>query len=228
MLTIDPAYIPLLKNIRGILLGTGSENEYKSLDWLAKNFRYHEFGVPPAQWQSISQKGKIRHIKSPFPECEIFLERIAQSVDTELSTVEAIAFAAMFASPLILLSQCAAERVRKFAIYVFRAEIFKNSRELGFSLRSCDSAASDMFAKFIQQAQKTLSGEIDINNVVMSRRTSAKEDGRKRFWRLGDGTQGNPLVLYLDLLQIIVKMRTENFQNCPITSIVPAICIEIA
>jgi len=167
-------------------------------------------------------------MKSPFQNCEPIIEEIARSADAEFAIVEAVAFASIFAAPLILLSQRAAESVRKFAVYVFRAEIFEHNRELEFSLRSCDAAMNDIFAKSVHQAQRTLSGEIDIKDAIMSRRTLSKEDGRKRFWRLGDGTQGNPFVLYLDLLRIIAKIKCENLSDCPITSIVPAICIGIS
>ena len=221
----NSAYISLLKNLRGIIFGGADEGEGESIKWLLKHFRYRELGVPPALWDKIPQRGKIRHIEYPFPDCEQSIEVLSRSADANFSVVESIGFSSIFAAPLLLLSQKSAEMVRKFALYVFRAEVPENDRDMKRNIRLCDYAMTDLYERSVEQANRVLSGEIKVEDAIISRRTMAKEDGRKRFWRLGDGTQGKPFVLYLDLFPVIMKMD-EDMKNCPLTAIVPAICVQ--
>lgn len=218
-------YITALKRVRGILYGVGADGEENAVAWLVKHFRYREIGIPPAMWQQIPQSGKLRHIKFPFPEAENLLEQLSAISKMGISAVEAIAMASAFAVPLLVLSLQGFKSIKNSAIYVFRADYPRDDRYVKQSIYLCGDAVVDMFAHSLEQAISVLSGELDADTVRITRRTLAKEDAKKRFWKLGDGSQGEPFVLYCDLLPPAIKIQIADAKGVPIFAIVPAICV---
>ncbi len=222
----DPHYIALLKNLRGVLLGVGAQEEEGALRWLVQHFRYRELGVPPSLWDRIPQKGKIRHIRFPFSEAEPLLEAFAASAKTTFFAAEAVATASAFACPVVVLSAEAFDYVAPFALYTFRADPPTTDRDRKFNLRLCDYAITDTYARTSEQAIKAIAGELEPSSLLRVRRTLAKEDATKRFWRLGDGTQGEPFVAYLDLLPLL-RDRDPAYAELPIFAVVPALHLRV-
>ncbi len=222
----NPDYIPLVKNLRGIVYGVGTNEENRSLSWLVRHFRYRQLGVPPALWQSIPKRGRIIHISPPFPQIEAIAERISRETDVDFPIVEATVLASTFCSPIVLLSKSAAEQSKKLAIFAFRAENQLTDRDIKFCLRLCDYAMTDLYAQSAEQSVNVLCGKWESRKVINSRRTLAKEDALRRFWRLGDGTQGEPFVLYLDILPLVIKLKMQEISELPVLSIIPAILIK--
>ena len=217
---LNPEYIALVKNLRGMLFGLGDESEDDAISWLVKHFRYRELGVPPKLWDQIPQKGKIRYIKHPF-EFPDFLGSIADRVGVPASAVECVAFASAFATPMILLSRRAAEVIKPLSQFTFRGDPPEDDRSAKFHLRVCDYAAVDIYAWAHDSAKAVFSGRENWSSEVKKRRKVAKEDALKRFWRLGDGNGNFPLFMYLDLI-LGVDEPHEEFGNYLFWSLVPA------
>jgi len=222
---IEPNYIVLLKSLAGIIFSDGEKSSTHPIQWLEKNFAYSEFGALPSLSGNVRRTSVIKPIQFPFHEYEPLLERISAAGNADCALVEAIAAASVLACPLIMLSGGDTAIMRHAAIYIFRADFSQNDKALKYALLDCQRAMNDLFIHSLEQAHDAIGGQRDVHKVMISRRAMAKEDAGKRFWRFGDGSQGKPFIMYLDLLPFAAESGIGDVPEIPIFAIVPAICI---
>ena len=217
-----PEYITILKKIHGILFGVGADGESDSLKWISSNLKYDEFAVPPSLWDIIPQRGKIRHIKLPFDNADIVIESLARRSEIDFETVEAVAFASSFACPIIALSDESMGKFKKISSMIFRGEIPDSNRRKIFYFRNCEDAVADFYVRTSLVCEKYLSGDSNFHTTMQKLRTLALNDAKKRFWQLGDGTQGNEIIAYVDLLQCAEKIdiSADELRKFPFWSLV--------
>ncbi|MCD6594803.1 hypothetical protein J7L68_03925 [bacterium] len=222
-----PEYITILKKNRGILFGIGIDEETDSIKWIISNLKYDELGVSPSLWDKIPQRKNIRHIELPFENADIVIESIAHNADVDFEIVETMAFASSFASPIVALSDDAIDKFRKFSMMTFRGEIPDNSRRKMFYFRACGDSIIDSYAHTLSMSENVLSGDIEFHTAFRTLKTFSLNDAKKRFWQLGDGTQGKKMIMYVSLLPYIenIEIAIDELEQFPFWAIIPVLNI---
>jgi len=142
------------------------------LDWLRRKFVYRQIGVSetvdlPAEWKKL-----------------VVLPRVVDD-----PPVDSVLQASRFVSPLILLRERSLSDLGRAAVLRVRTEQKLGDRDLKFNLRLVDYAATDLYVRSIELADRP------------EERVKLAERDSRRFWRLEPG-KGRTIAGYIDPLRL--------------------------
>lgn len=215
-------YIATLKRLRGVVFGLGLDDEKEAINWLSANFKYGTIGVVPSLWNTVQPRGSIIPLKWQFKEYELLCEELSRKSGAEISIVETIAMASVFCCMIIAMSQRSIEKLSQLSLYSFLGIPPTDERLLKFYIKCCEDSITDSYSQNIDEARLVLSGSVEIGRAIRHRRSKSKQDAQKKFWRIGEGSIGQPIVLYLDLLSPAIQYLEKPNLFVPALSIVPA------
>jgi len=170
---IDPQYLYLVKNLRGIIYFSKEVDPSRELNWLRRKFRYRDLGV--SENLGIEVKWKKLVILPPV-------------VDDP--ALDSLYQASRFLCGLILLKERSLEDFRRAVVAEWRTKEELSDRDLKFNLRLIDYAVTDLYLRSIELGKK---GDLE------GRKKLALED-LKRYWRVKSEESGRTLIAYIDPL----------------------------
>lgn len=222
----NPEHIVTLKKVRGVVFGVGTSDEKSTLNWLSTNFKYGTLGIPPSLWNTIHPRGSIIPLKWQFKEYELLCEELSRKARIEISIIESIAMASVLCCGIIVVSQKSAEKFTPLTLYTFLGASPSDERSIKSNLKACEESILSFYSQNIDETKLVFSGSVEIGRVTRQRRSKSRQDAQKRFWRIGDGSTGQPIVLYLDLLGPAIQHLEKANLFIPALSIVPALVID--
>ncbi len=222
----NPQYLISLKKFFGVLFGSGLEREFAKIEWLKSNFKYKRFAVPPSLWEWIPQHENIQHTSLYFENVDIILESLMDSDGLEFSVVETIALASALLTPISVLSEEAFDKMKPAAQILFRGEKPKNEKQIISLIFDCYNMTLQSYENVISIANEYFDGIKTLKDTIISRRNYALNNTRNKLWKFGDGTRGDIIFAYLDLIPFIANADGEQnkWNKFPFWNLVP-VCI---
>ncbi len=221
-------YLVQLKKVKGVLFASGVESERMRIDFLGSCFHDDFLAIPASMWRLIPKSNSLRHIDLPFGESEHILEKITSMANCDFSVIESMAMASALICPLIILNRNEFGRFKPLVLTTFRGDPIRKKYELKKHVNLLELTAIHYFTKSMNDAEKVFNGDLLLERVLRSRRISVLNEAKKRFWRLGDGSNGKIIFAYLDILQYAAKTDIDKgeLKNFPFWSVVPAIILD--
>ncbi|MEM0488738.1 MAG: hypothetical protein QXT06_02030 [Candidatus Bathyarchaeia archaeon] len=178
---IEPHYLQLVKNLRGIIFFSESVSPDTELKWLRRKFKYRELGFSETLKLGISWRKAI-----PLP-------KIVND-----SALDSLLQASLYICPLLILKKESLNAYMDAVIACIRTKQQLSDKDLKFNIRLVNYSITDFYLDAINLALK---GDLD------GRRKLADRD-LKRFWRIKHEADGTPLIVYIDPL--LMGGRLEN------------------
>ncbi|MEM2137045.1 MAG: hypothetical protein QXI93_03720 [Candidatus Methanomethylicia archaeon] len=172
-LMLEPSYLYLIKNLRGIIYTSKElpiENEVK---WLKRKFKYRELGIS----ETLDTEKKWRNLT--------ILPKIVED-----PTLDSILQASKHICPLIILKEESLKDFKDSIIAKIKTKNKLNDKDLKFNLRLVNYSITDFYLKSIELAIKS----------NMDERRKLVEKDLKRFWRIKRDEAGKTLITYIDPL----------------------------
>ncbi len=175
LINLNPQYLYLVKNLRGIVYFSQGLDVNKELDWLKRKFRYRDLGI--SETLKLEKKWKK-------------LIELPQIVEDP--ALDSLFQASRFLCGLIVLKEKSLDDFRKGIIVKLKTNEKLSDKDLKFNLRLLDYAITDFYLESIELGKKSN---------LEGRRKLAEED-LKRYWRIESDESGRTLVAYIDPLLI--------------------------
>jgi len=248
----SPTFLPLLKNLRGIVYLPPEGDVLAALQWLANKFRYRNIGVCRSVYESYPEGEPAGDLirKKPFVLVDFPWEHLrdfAQSLQpagVPLRAIESLLIAACYVSPLILPFPQAFEEFAPFEAWSLQSTFPSTDQERKRHLRIADYGVLDLYRDIIDALidlspsgkESPLRLEEKLSQQVEHRSKVAQRDGEKRFWRLAAQGDVPPrkLVAYLDPLKGLLGLSPSHKQSAldllqkNWKQIIPGLSIEVA
>lgn len=172
---IDPHFLYLIKNLRGILYFSPKVDPSKELNWLKKKFRYRDLGIS----ETIKIEGAWQRLK--------ILKKIVDN-----PALDSLYLASLYVAPLIILKE---ESLEEFEECIVASKKFTGTlsdRDIKFNIRLVNYAITDFYEKAIELALKQ-----DFEG-----RSKLAIKDIKRYWRMEENKKGKTVIVYLDPLKL--------------------------
>ena len=195
-------YAALVKNMRGVVLFSPTDNVSEDLKWLVERFRYRVLGVPPSLVNKVSRAEKpLVPLAYPSKDIKDFVELVASSMGLEREVAEATCLASCYVSPLLALGPGAQKSLKELAVGEVSSKIEMGVKDWKLHLRIADYSVLDLYEWSTTQAQGLWQKEVDVEKLISERVAAIKRD-QKRYWRLQRGElEPRTFLVYLDLVQ---------------------------
>lgn len=175
MCKINPEYLYLVKNLRGIIYFSDKTKAEREIEWLKRKFRYRKLGLA----KSLKEKSKLKLWSR--------VETLSLPLKEEVKLnpeIESILLASSFLSPLLILKEESLTKFSDFLILRLKTRENLDDRELKRNIRLANYSITDFYLRAIKADER-------------ERRKIASED-LKRFWRISGDEEGKTIVAYLD------------------------------
>ncbi|MBC7131067.1 hypothetical protein H5T51_07625 [Candidatus Bathyarchaeota archaeon] len=179
--TVEPLYLYLVKNLKGIVYFSGERSPESELDWLKRHFRYRALGISETLGLTVKWKNLI------------ILPKIVEN-----PVLDSLFQASRLLCPLLILKEGSLKDFGSAVVATLRTKQHLSDKDLKFNIRLMNYAITDFYLKTIDLALK---GDLD------GRKQIAEKD-LKRFWRIKPDADGNPIIAYLD--PILIERHVEN------------------
>lgn len=195
---IDPRYVYLLKNLRGIIYFSKNLDVKKEVKWINRKFRYRIIGIPQEFAKEVKLWKRAVILNLPF---KIRSKNIA---------FKTALLASYFVVPILVLKEDSVKDFTKMiAGYVTCTTL--DETEVKRNIRLANYAITDFYVEAVKLAEQ---------RDVEKRRELVKRD-LKRFWRVKGGK--GIAVVYVDVLRAGISLR-----NLPLNclSLVPCVVVD--
>jgi hypothetical protein len=230
-----PRYVSLLKNLRAVVLldhaASIPENELK---WVARKYRYRSIGVSLKLLKNLPDETRAFFVKKPYTvlhaplvEIETFSELVsAYDVESPSYVVDSLILASCYVNPILVLGRETYRILEPFVACSVKSaselpdlEIKRNLRIIGYAILDFhEKVTREAYVAVRKAATKITGKELkEVEKTIEKRRELAREDGRRRFWRLRrEEKEGErPVIAYLDLFPTICKALKEISETRP-------------
>ncbi len=209
---INPRFISILKNIKGVVYVAPEDNPLEGLKWLSRRFRYRFIGKPPSihvlpEVNSIFSKKPFIELYYPSKAIEEIVELISRQSEIDKVIVEALALASAYVTPLITFPK-SAKRLEQLATLkvlsnrkIPEAEIKRHLRIAGYTILDFhEKTTTEAYSAILKACEEANLKEKFIE-LLSNRKKLANRDA-KRYWRVVSN-EGDPMLLYLDLIKCL-------------------------
>ncbi len=196
----------MVKNMRGVVLFSPTDEVSESLKWLVERFKYRTLGVPPSLVERLPKlKRPLVPLAHPSRDVEAFVGFAADSMKLEREVAEAVCLASCYVSPLLALGPSAQRSLKDLAVGEVSSKVEMGVRDWKLHLRIADYSVLDLYEWSTTQAQKLWQRDANFEKLISERVTAIKKD-QKRYWRLQRGElEPKTFLVYLDLVQSLHK-----------------------
>jgi len=238
---LNPTYVSILRNIRGLLYLPSRKWDSDVVSWLKRKYRYRMLGVTPTLLSEFSDRSDLLS-KPPFKKLvypsdvlRSFVERVSESVPRGIA--ESVVLASCYVTPIVTSSE-GLEKLSLLSVYRVLSEKALPENEIIRHLRIAGYTILDFHERVCWEAYngivKGCEGETDFKTVVgqlLKERAGLAERDSGRYWRF-KSEKGSPILIYLDILKCL-----EDIDICDLVSdeslalafgIVPAIGVEVS
>ena len=201
-LIVFSRYAALVKNMRGVVLFSPTDDVSEDLKWLVERFKYRVLGVPPSLVERFpGLKRPLVPLAHPSREVEAFAGLVASSMGLKREVAEAVCLASCYVSPLLALGPSAQRPLKELAVGEVSSRIEMGVKDWKLHLRIADYSVLDLYEWSTTQAQRLWQKEVDVEELISERMAAIKRD-QKRYWRLQRGElEPKTFLVYLDLVQ---------------------------
>ncbi len=206
-------YAAIVKNLRGVaLFDLDEEGVWDSVQWLVKRFRYRDIGLPPSVVERYRDKlsrylggNPFRELVYPVPNIDRLTNAISRVLNIDRQIVEALVFASIYISPMLLVGKKYLDTIVREAVEVVYACKDMDTNSWKLHLRIADYTILDFYEQCVEESMQILEklnrGEpVDIEKVVADRRTRISRDVQ-RYWRI-KCSSGRVFLAYIDMLKM--------------------------
>lgn len=238
---LNPTYVSILRNIRGLLYLPPRKWDSDVVSWLKGKYRYRMLGITPALLSEFSDKMDLLS-KPPFKKLvypsevlRSFVERVSESIPRGIA--ESVVLASCYVTPIVTSNE-GLEKLSLLSVHRVLSEKALPESEIIRHLRIAGYTILDFHERVCWEAYngivKGCEGETDFKTVVsqlLKERAGLAEKDSKRYWRF-KSEKGSPILVYLDILKCL-----EDIDICDLVSdeslalafgIVPAIRVEVS
>ena len=195
---LDPRYVYLLKNLRGIIYFSKNLDVKKEIKWVRRKFRYRMVGIPQEFAKEVKIWKRAVVLNLPF------------SIRSKNIATKTVLLASYFVTPILILKEDSIKDFTRIMVgYVTSPRLDEN--EVKRNIRLANYAITDFYVESIRFAEQ---------RDVEKRKELVKRD-IKRFWRLKGGKKVS--IIYVDVLEAGISLRKVPL-NC--LSIVPCVVID--
>lgn len=171
--SIEPHYLQLVKNLRGIIFFSENVSPNAELEWLKRKFKYRELGFSETlklgiSWRKLKPLTKI--VNDP--------------------ALDSLLQASRYVCPLLILKEESLSAYGGAITACIRTKQQLSDRDLKFNIRLVNYSITDFYLDAINLALK---GDLDGRCKLVNRDV-------KRFWRIKHESDGKPLIVYIDPL----------------------------
>jgi len=182
---IEPLFLQLVKNLRGIIYFSPNLKPKEEIKWLKRKLRYRNLG--------ISENLKVEKWKKL-----VVLKRIERN-----AVLDSLFQASLFVCPLLILKEESLKDYEKAIVASLRTKQKLSDRELKFNLRLVNYSITDFYLKAIELGRR---GDI-------KKRKKLAEAELKRFWRIEADEKGKTLIAFIDPLLLKKEIKNELFMS---------------
>lgn len=175
MSEINPEYLCLMKNLRGVIYFSDKTKVEKEIEWLKRKFRYRKLGIA----KSLKEKSKLKL----WAGVQVLSLPVREDIKLN-SEIESILLASSFLSPLLILKEESLAKFSDFLILRLKTEENLDDKELKRNIRLVNYSITDFYLEAIKANEN-------------ERKKIASED-LKRFWRIKKSEEGKTIVAYLN------------------------------
>lgn len=186
------------------------EPSQEKLKWLMKKHRYRNLGLPPS-YEPKTPLGFLE--KDPF--CRLWfpsksIEELCRLLSKKVRPLicESLLLSLCYLAPLIILDEFFFKELEPFTIWALRSPVSLKGQDFIFHLRVASYTMID-FCKQSWGGEEVLKNPEAVLHLVERRKDMAREDGEKRFWRVGKSAEGKIVCAYFDLLPVLVSLSEE-------------------
>lgn len=183
---IEPYYLHLVKNLRGIIFFSESVSPNTELKWLRRKFKYRELGFSETLKLGISWRKLVS------------LPKIVSD-----SALDSLLQASRYVCPLLILKEESLNAYLDAVIACIRTKQQLSDKDLKFNIRLVNYSITDFYLDAINLALK---GDLDGRRKLVDR-------DLKRFWRIKHEADGEPLIVYIDPLLIGEQLENPIFMS---------------
>lgn len=191
-------YAATVKNLRGVLLFSDSEEALERIRWLTERFKYRNLGVIP----SLSGKMEVKKpfVELVYPDGELI--KLTRLLGRRLGegVAEAVVLSSTYVSPLFVLDGDSVESLRPLEVGSVRVSGKLTDRDWKLHLRIADYTVLDFYRWSVESAEKLWTREPE--EVLEERAERIRKDA-KRYWRI-EGKE-REFLLYLDPVRFICE-----------------------
>jgi len=210
------AYLAHVKNLRGVIFGSGSENSViNGIKWLKQRFRYRNLAVPSyliKQYPRVEEliKEPLLKFTYPLPEVSKVAEVLAE-VTGEHGLSEAVVLASSLISPIIAVGDDVVSKLRKLSIGEVLSEKELSTQDYKLHMRIADYSVLDMYIEMVTLSEEVLDDPGRLSSALKARESKVRSD-IKRYWRISE-SRGRPVIVYLDPLKVLGKKELEKLRS---------------
>ncbi|RLE53254.1 MAG: hypothetical protein DRJ26_03595 [Candidatus Methanomethylicota archaeon] len=215
---INPRFISIIKNIKGVIYTSLSDAPLKELKWLSKSFRYRFLGITPsmqARPEILEIINKKPFIKLYYPTRAIqkMVNILSESSKIDKSVIEAVALASAYVTPLISFPKSSGDLEPLITLKVLsknklpEKEIKRHLRISGYTILDFhEKVTTEAYATILEACKKATLREA-LEKLINKREKLAEKDS-KRYWRI-ISKEGEAVILYLDLISCLRNVKEE-------------------
>ncbi len=209
-------YLAYVKNLRGVMFGSGSEDSVISgVKWLKQRFRYRNLAVPNylvKHYPKVEElvKEPLLKFTYPLPEVSRVAEVLAE-VTADPGLAEAVVLASSLISPVIAIGDDVVGKLRKLCIGEVLSEKELGIQDYKLHMRIADYSVLDMYIEMVALSEEVLMDPRKLSSALKTREDRVKDD-IKRYWRIS-GSKGKPIIMYLDPLKVLGEEELEELRS---------------
>ncbi len=225
-MSLEPRYVSILKNLRGVIYFSEGEEILEKIKWINRHFRYRYVGISENILQKVEDK-KIKQVLSKKPFIQLyypsenikrFIQFFVEIIEENSLLLESLLLSSCYVSPLFVLGEKALQQCESFAIHFLEVSEKLDDKKLKRHLRIADYGVIDIHEKTTHQAWEVikeasqynlkndfLKAERILESLIENRKELAKTDCKIRYWRLiSEGkSEGEKVIIYFDPCALI-------------------------
>jgi len=202
-------YAAIVKNLRGVVYSEASEEEFEEkIKWLVKRFRYRNLGYIEDLAKKYPIIGKYEgkpFIKLHYPITALkeLLDKIGEEIG---AGAKHVAVASIYVSPIFIVGEEAFKSLKSICVDCIKTNKELSDKNWKLHMRIADYTTLDFYSWSTQNSAKIIELWLrggDFSKLIEERLNKIKND-KKRYWRI-ISESGKPIIVYIDLIQYLVK-----------------------
>ena len=205
-------YAAIVKNLRGVVYSEASEEEFEEkIKWLVKRFRYRNLGYIEdlaKKYPVIKKYEGKPFIKLYYPVSALkeLLDKIGEEIG---AGAKHVAVASIYVSPIFIVGEEAFKSLKPICVDYIKTNKELSDKDWKLHMRIADYTTLDFYLWSTQNSSRIIDlwfkGK-DYSKLLEERLNKIKKD-KKRYWRI-TSESGEPIIVYLDLIQYLIKNNT--------------------